>query len=88
MWGVGMETASNQIFSEADERKMSQWIIERKETPFNVTFKELEETQDFTLIQKLGISYTIGCMMGSDKVTGRIVRHIIEIAESNDKDDS
>ena len=65
---------------------MSKWIIDRKEPPLNITFKELEESQDFTLMQKLGISYTIGNMMGSDKVKGRIVRHIIETAESADKD--
>jgi len=79
---------TNNLISEEDQRLMSKWLVDRKEQPFNITFKELEETQDFTLIQKLGISYTIGCMMGSEKVTGRIVRHIIEIAESNDKDDS
>ena len=88
MWGVGMETANNEILSKADEQMMSKWIIDRKEQPFNITFKELEETQDFTLTQKLGISFTIGNMMGSDKVKGRIVRHIIEIAESDDKDNS
>ena len=83
-----METENSQNLSEADEQKMSKWIIDRKKTPFNITFKELEETQDFTLTQKLGISYTIGNMMGSDKVKGRIIRHIIEIAESDDKDNS
>jgi hypothetical protein len=79
---------TDNLISEEDQQLMSKWLIDRKEQPFNITFKELEETQDLTLKQKLGISYTIGNMMGSEKVTGRIVRHIIEIAESNDKDDS
>ncbi len=83
---MGVHMDNNNLISEEDHQLMSKWLIDRKEPPLNITFKELEESQDFTLMQKLGISYTIGNMMGSDKVKGRIVRHIIETAESADKD--
>ena len=83
-----MDTDSNRVISDADTQMMIQWIINRKETPLNITFRELEETRDFTLMQKLGISYIIGNMMGREKIAGRIVRPIVHITQNGDKDNT
>ena len=83
-----MDTDTNQIISDADTQIMIQWIMNRKETPLNITFKELIETTDFTLMQKLGISYTIGNMMGREKMEGRVVRPIVNITQNGDRDNT